>query len=112
MTRLFQKGNHNFSVIKSYLQGGDFRSLRGPIPKTSYSAIRWKQFLERCRLRQLKHSIRNEDSILYRKYERKCFGIYIMKILTLRVFEENAFRRNTAVHNKELIKSGFSATVV
>ena len=40
------------------------------------------------------------------------FEIFIMKILNSRVIEENDFKRNTAHNNKELIKLGFSATVV
>ena len=40
------------------------------------------------------------------------FGISNMKILTLRVIKKNAFKRNTALNNKEIIKLGFSATVV
>ena len=35
-----------------------------------------------------------------------------MKILTLRVIEEMHIKRNTGLNNKELIKLGFSATVV
>ena len=40
------------------------------------------------------------------------FRIFIIKILTLRVIEEMHIKRNAALNNKELMKLGFSATVV
>ena len=38
------------------------------------------------------------------------FGLFILKFL--RVIEENVYLKDTAHNNKDLIKLGFSATVV
>ena len=54
---------------------------------------------------------RYERAFKIKNMKSKYFGKFIIKIINLRVIEENAYEINTS-HHKELVKLGFCPTVV
>ena len=51
----------------------------------------WNSFYGYVVLKTFKKAYRDKDSILDQNMKSKYFGIFIMKILILRVIEENAY---------------------